>query len=66
MDEPGYSIWWQMSDLNYKYVRYCEVMIKIICRASRLKSDDFSLDGAHFSERSCTRCDNFAYEDEDT
>ena len=63
MDEPGYTIWWQISDVNYKYVRYCEVMIKIICRASRLKSDYFSLEGAHFSERSCTRCDNFAYED---
>ena len=63
MEEPGYSVWWQLSDVDYKYVKYCEVMIKIICRASRLRSDDYMLEGAQFSERTCTRCNDFVYED---
>ena len=63
MGEPGYSVWWQISDVNHKFIKYCEIMIKIICRCSRLKSDDYSLEGAPFGEKACTRCDDFICED---
>ena len=41
--EPVYSIWWQMSDRNRAILRKCEVMIKILCKASLLKDDDCRL-----------------------
>ena len=63
MGERGYSVWWQLSDVNHKFIRCCEVMIKIIYQCSRLKSDDYTLEGTPFSERACSRCDNFAHED---
>ena len=38
-------------------------MIKLICNASQLKADDYLLEGANFSEKVCSKCDNFAIED---
>ena len=61
MKTPDYSVWWQLSDKEPKYTKYCEIMVKLICNVSMLKSDDYTLTG--LSERVCERCDNFRYED---
>ena len=63
MGIPGYIVWWHLSDLNHDYMRRCEIMVKLICNVSMLKSDDFKLDGCHHSVRICDKCDNFTIED---
>ena len=60
---PHYVIWWQIGDSNHKLQKQCEVMVKLLCGASQLKSDDKKLKGTVPSERSCTLCDNFEIED---
>ena len=53
---PVYSIWWQISDRNRTILRRCEVMVKILCKASLLKDDDCRLKGQPFGSRMCIRC----------
>ena len=31
----GYSVWGRLSDLDHRYVKHCEVMIKFMCNAIR-------------------------------
>ena len=35
-----YLAWWHISDMDYKLVRMCEIMSKIVCHASLLKHND--------------------------
>ena len=56
MEGPLYSTWWQLADTNQTMMKRCEVMIKIICRASMLKDDDCRLKSQPFGSRMCTRC----------
>ena len=37
---PSYSIWWLLSDINHTLVRQSEIMVKLSCKASKLKDDD--------------------------
>ena len=50
MAQPGYARWWSISDLDRRYMRKCELMVKIICHTSSLKSDDCRLRGATFGD----------------
>ena len=61
--ETRYLTWWAMSDLDYRLVRMCEDMSKIICHASLLKRDDCRLKGLAMSDRTCTNCDAYCMED---
>ena len=54
---PSYSIWWQLSDWNNQLVRHCELMIKLSCKASKLKDDDGRLKRSPFGAKMCTRCE---------
>ena len=45
-----------LSDRNRSILRRCEVMIKILCKASLLKDDDCRLKGQPFGSRMCIRC----------
>ena len=36
---PSYLVWWSLSDSNHKYMRRCEIMVKLLCHASLLKYD---------------------------
>ena len=55
---PVYSVWWKLADKFPSIMRQCEIMIKLICGASRLKSDD------HRSENNlCSKCNNYVKED---
>ena len=59
---PAYSVWWHMSHENYTIMRRCEVMIKILCKATMLKDDDCILKGQYTGSRVCIKCDLGALE----
>ena len=61
--KPMYSVWWMLADRHQKYMRRCELMIKILCHASRLKTDDNRLLRSSYSNRACTLCDHASLED---
>ena len=63
MSGPAYSVWWQMSDANHAIMKRCEIMVKLICKASALKDDDCRLKRLPLGSRMCTRCDLGAPED---
>ena len=52
-----YISWWSLSDVKPHLRRLCEVMVKLICSSSMLKSDDLSLKGSHDSMKFCSNCD---------
>ena len=60
---PSYTIWWQIADLDRSYMKYCEVMVKILCHCTNLKEDDFRYKRATINERMCALCDQAAPED---
>ena len=60
---PAYTIWWQIADLDRSYMKYCEVMVKILCHCTKLKEDDFRYKRATINERMCALCDQAAPED---
>ena len=60
---PSYSVWWSISDLDNKWMRRCETMIRLLCHASFLRADDSRLRRAPFGARMCILCQDAAYED---
>ena len=60
---PAYSVWWTLSDIDNKYMRRCELMVKLLCRASLLKNHDGRLKKAPFGSKMCILCEDAAYED---
>ena len=63
LGETRYLTWWAISDLDYRLVRMCEDMSKLICHASLLKRDDCRFKGLTMSYRTCTNCDLYCIED---
>ena len=63
MGERTYLIWWEIADENPELMQFCEVMAKIVCRTSRLKSDDYDFKDQLLSGRSCDLCEQFIAED---
>ena len=57
MKGPAYSVWWQMADCNQSIMKRCEVMVKLLCKASALKDDDCRLKSQPFGSRMCIRCE---------
>ena len=49
-----YFIWWAISDNFPWLMKDCENMVKILCKTSKLKCDDFNL--KTFAQISCTLC----------
>ena len=62
MDHTSYSVWWIIADNNQRFMRKCEVMIKLLCHASILKGDDSRLRSAPSGFKCCVLCVNSAYE----
>ena len=60
---PTYSIWWQISDYDHRYMRRCETTMKLLCHASLLRYDDCRLKNLPFGAHMCILCDNASYED---
>ena len=55
-----YFVWWAISDSCPVLMKECEIMVKIMCKASRLKCDDYNL--TTFMQKACNLCDSAAYE----
>ena len=58
-----YLSWWAISDYDYRLVKMCETMSRIICHSSQLKRDDYRLKGLPMSNRTCSNCDMYCIED---
>ena len=61
--DARYLTWWAISDTDYRLVRMCETMSRIICHSSQLKRDDYRLKGLPMSSKTCSKCDMFCIED---
>ena len=57
-----YLTWWHISDVYPKLMKECETLAKIVCNASDLKCDHYKYKGASFYSKSCSHCDQAAYE----
>ena len=60
---PRYLVWWELSDMFPDQMGICEIMAKLLCRCSILKSDDVRLKSLTQSNRWCDRCDLSNVED---
>ena len=58
-----YAIWWQIADKSPHLMRECETMIRLLCHASLLKTDDVRLKSLTMATRFCTLCDNSSMDD---
>ena len=58
-----YLNWWMMLDNDPSITRKCEILAKLICHASMLKSDDFKLKRQSNVHKMCELCDDFVIED---
>ena len=62
MSEKVYMlIWWQLGDLRPELMYQCDVMVKLICRASNLKCDNYKFKNA-VGMRYCDICQSLANE----
>ena len=57
-----YLTWWHVADAFPAYIKNCEIMSKLVCRTSRLKSDDYRYKGSSFYSKSCSLCNLVGYE----
>ena len=58
-----YLNWCSISDRYPHYTKKCEIMCKLICHSSALRSDDFKFKSQLGTLRMCDLCDNFEIED---
>ena len=62
-DNGRLLIWWQLADIAPNIMKQCEVMVKIVCRASRLKVDCYQYRKDPINRTYCELCNTFANED---
>ena len=55
-------IWWQLSDISHDMMASCETMSKLVCRASKLKSDSYQYKNNAINRPYCDLCDAYAIE----
>ena len=60
---PRYLVWWELSDIFPDKMGICEIMAKLVCRCSMLKSDDLRLKNLTASNRWCELCEMSEVED---
>ena len=53
-----YVIWWQIADNCHGLMRECEIMFKLLCHSSLLKTDDVRLKSLPIAARFCTSCES--------
>ena len=61
--QPTYVVWWSIADYDRRFMRRCEVMVRLLCHASLLKDDDCKLKGTSIWTRMCSLCDLGCIED---
>ena len=57
------TVWWQISDSIPTLMKQCEVIAKLVCDTSELKSDKQHLRNELWTTRICECCDLFELED---
>ena len=57
-----YLTWWYLSDKYPQVIRSCETIARLVCHASLLKVDDVRLKRLNRSDRSCSLCDMYEYD----
>ena len=57
VEKPYYLTWWVISDLSREHIDKCEIMAKMICEASLLKTADTRLKNRSLASRFCEKCD---------
>ena len=62
MDTVKPIVWWQLGDHCPELMQQCETMSKLICGASRLKSDSYMYKNDCINRPYCDMCNNFAIE----
>ena len=62
MGSARYLTWWAISDKFPSTIRMCENLAKIICKCTKLKTDDLRNKGLTQSHRVCSLCDHYAAE----
>ena len=55
-------ICWQICDISPELILACETMAKLICRASKLKSDSYLFRNDPSNRPYCDMCHDFAVE----
>ena len=55
-------IWWQLSDMSPEMMIFCETMSKLVCKASKLKSDDYHYKNDAVNRPYCELCPDLAIE----
>ena len=58
-----YVIWWQIADNCHELMRECEIMVKLLCHSSLLKTDDVRLKSLPIAARFCTSCEYGSMDD---
>ena len=48
--------WWVISDLSREHIEKCEIMAKMVCKASLLKTADTRLKNRSLVSRFCEKC----------
>ena len=56
-------MWWQISDRSHYLLKECEIMAKLLCHASLLRTDDVRLKRLPVASRFCPLCDHSAMDD---
>ena len=62
-DNGRLLIWWQLADLTPEIMKQCEVMAKVVCKASNLKSDCYQFRNDTIRKTYCEMCNDFSNED---
>ena len=57
LSNPRYLTWWYVADVLPNRMACCEDMAKLVCNASRLKANDYSLKNSTHGRRMCIVCD---------
>ena len=58
-----YLVWWQISDRSHYLLKECEIMAKLLCHASLLRTDDVRLKRLPMASKFCPLCDLGAMDD---
>ena len=56
-------LWWHLADIFPELMYCCETMAKVVCRASKLKSDHYSYRKEPTLNKYCDLCHSYAIED---